>query len=101
MKIENAEKIRSQIRAAKILSDLLELGHIIYMVGIVSSNATCFMFQVFVFVQRIESYRFELRTRARKKKPRTGTELSCLGLFVVSGLFVFVLHTPCIAFTPP
>ena len=57
MVVEHAEKTRSEIRAIKILLGLFEFGHVFYIIGIVIKNATSFMLQDFVFVQRIESYR--------------------------------------------
>ena len=70
MIVEVAEKTRSEIRAIKILFGLLELGHVFYIIGIVIKNATSFMLQDFVFVQRIESSRFKHRARAKETKVR-------------------------------
>ena len=98
MKLEVHEKIRSRIRAAKILSDLWELGYKFYMVGIVRLNATSFMLWVFVFVQALASCRFVLSAR-RRRSWRTRTKL-CSGLFGSFGLFAFTIHTPRLTFTP-
>ena len=56
MIVEVYEKIRSEIRAIKILLGLLELGHVFYVIRIVIKNATSFMLQVFDFMQRIARY---------------------------------------------
>ena len=98
MKIENAEKVRSRIRGPKILLDFIKLGYIIYMVRIMSSNATCFMLWVFVFVHAYESYRFEHKARAQGW-PRTG--IKRFWAFWRLTFFVFTNHTPWLTFTPP
>ena len=66
MKLEVHEKIRSGIRATEILPGFLELGFKSYIIGIVIKNATSFMLQDFVFVQRIERTRFKLNQGAHK-----------------------------------
>ena len=94
MIVEVAEKTRSEIRAIKILLGLLELGHVFYIIGIVIKNATSFMLQDFVFVQRIESCRFEHRVRARSKDR---DEVGVLGL----APWAFHFPHPLFTFAPP
>ena len=101
LKLEVHEKIRSGIRGYKILPDLLELCYKSYIIGIVRLRATSFMLQVFVFMQAWASCRFELKTCARKKKPRTGTKLSCLGLFWRFWPFLFWFPHPLFCFCTP
>ena len=94
MVVEVHEKIRSKIRAIKILLDLLELGHIFYIIRIVIKNATSFMLQDFVFVQRIESSRFEHRARAKEQ----GQGWS--GVLGLAPWACFFLHLPFTFCTP-
>ena len=67
MNVEHAVKIRSEIRATEILPILWELDYKFYIIGIVRFQATFFMLQVFVFVQRIARYRFEAKNARRRE----------------------------------
>ena len=97
MKLEVHEKIRSEIRATEILHDLWELDYVFYIIGIVRFQATFFMLQVFVFVQRIESYRLKQK---HAHMEAGGQGWSALGLARL-GPACFVFHTPHIPICTP